>query len=67
MPFSSEQKFANISSTIWIAGSLHNSGVCNVGLIVFDFCTLVSILWTVLHWTVHVGTSTHKKGVVSEL
>lgn len=38
------------------AGTLH-CNVCDVGLTVLDFCTLVSILWTELHWTVHAGTS----------
>lgn len=38
------------------AGTLH-CNVCDVGLTVLDFCTLVSILWIELHWTVHAGTS----------
>lgn len=45
---------ALVKSVLCVA---HKSGECGVRLTVLDFCSLVSILETVLHWAVRAGTS----------
>lgn len=66
MLFSTNQNLAIICFKIQIAGTPQYSGVCDAVQMLYDLCTLISILLTLLHWILRVRTSRHYIVVVSE-